>query len=331
MRTVPRYILLRNQEGTLVACAPAMLNTGTLTEYGPEHRWLAAGLKAGYFSWPKFQVGLPLYPVRCQKLMVRPDFRQAPMRRIVIRSLLHLVNHDKLAIFNFMHIDRDLASHLQQEGWLISHEVHSFWNNTGHGDFDSYLQSLPHRKRYMINKERQKVAQLGLTIKLIAGDAISPTLLESYYIGHQKVCLRHGNQPWLPIEVFQKLVELMPESVRLIAAFDGDRYVAGGFWILDRSALYLRTWSAMAELPELCFELICYRPIIYALEHGLKCIDSGLFGQHKQQRAYLSEPVYSAHWFRDDKLRQLAIRELPAEGVFPDCRSAQLCLSDEPG
>ena len=313
-RIAPRYILLRDQEGLLVACAPAMLSTGTLTEYGPEYLWLDSGLKAGCFSWPKFQVGLPLYPVRCQKLMVRSDVRPDSMRKAVIQSLLQLVKQDKLATFNLMHVDRDTALKLRQEGWLISHEVHSFWNNTGYGDFETYLKSLPHRKRYMMNKDRRKVAQLGLTIKLIAGESISPTLLDSYYAGHRKVCLRHGNHPWLPIEVLQKFVELMPDSVRLIAAFDGDRYVAGAFWILDSSALYLRTWSAMEELPELCFELVCYRPIIHAIENGLKYIDSGLYGGHKQQRGYPDELVYSAHWFRDDKLRQLAIRELSKQG-----------------
>lgn len=40
----PLSVLLRDPQGGLLACAPAMLRVGTLAEYGPEERWLKTGL-----------------------------------------------------------------------------------------------------------------------------------------------------------------------------------------------------------------------------------------------------------------------------------------------
>lgn len=47
----------------------------------------------------------------------------------------------------------------------------------------------------------------------------------------------------------------MPQATRMIVALDGGRFVAGGFWIVSGNGQVLRTWSAVRELPFLCFEL----------------------------------------------------------------------------
>lgn len=307
----PQYIQLRDQADKLMACAPAMLKTGTLAEYGPEYRWLQAGKEAKCFSWPKFQVGLPLYPIHGQKLLVRPDLPEEKFNSTLINALKFLsLERYKVAALNIMHIDKPLALDLFNQGWLISQEIHSIWHNENFNSFESYLESLPHRKRYIINKERRKTKQLGLDIKILSGQEISPSLLVDYYSGHTKVCHRYGNRPWLPLSMFHYLIKLMPHAIKLIAAFHGDRYIAGAFCIVDSETLFVRTWSAMEELPELCFELICYRPVMFAIENGLKQINSGLTGMHKKQRGYNEEPVFSAHWFNNDQLRELARKEL---------------------
>lgn len=304
---IPQYIVLRDPSGRLAACVPAMLKVGNLTEYGPECLWLDEGLKTGCFAWPKFQVGIPLYPVCGPRLLVRPDLSEKNLPATMIDALKLLgAKRYQVSAMNIMHIDQELAIDLRHHGWLISRELHGKWQNPGCGDFAEYLAWLPNRKRYLINKERRLTDKLGLDIRTLTGHEISNTLLERYYNGHEKVCLRYGNRTWLPLAMFRELIESMPESIRLIAAFDGDEYIAGAFCLVDRDVLYVRTWSAIHEIPRLCFELICYRPIIYALENGLKKIDSGLNGPHKIQRGFLDKPVYSAHWFYNEQLRGLA-------------------------
>ena len=317
-RIQPQYVQICDAQGTLLAGAPAMLRAGTLAEYGPEHRWLKAGIAEGCFAWPKFQVGLPLYAVRGPKLLVRPGAPRETLRVLLIQGLKRLaVQRYGRPGMNLMHIDAELAAQLGGDGWLLSHELHAFWRNPGCADFAAWLGTLPHRKRYTIRRERRLFAELGLDIRLIPGDRISQRLLDAYYAGHQRVCLRFGNRPWLPPETLRCLVEEMPQAVRLLAAFDGGRYIAGAFWIVAGDALVLRTWSAFDERPGLCFELNCHRPIEFALENGLKYVDAGLTAAYKPQRGYADEAVASAHWFADPQLRRLAERELAALAAPP--------------
>lgn len=309
----PLYVLLRDPQGGLLAGAPAMLRVGTLAEYGPEERWLKAGLAEGRFSWPKFQVGLPLYAVRGPRLLIRPGAPREPLRTVLLDALTRLaVERFQRSGTNLMHVEAELADRLSRDNWLLSHEYHSFWHNAGQKDFDGWLATLPHRKRSMIRNERRRVAGLGLDIRLLPGEAITPRLLDSYHAGHRQVCARYGNRPWLPPAALWHLVEEMPQAIRMIVALDGGRYVAGAFWIISGDGLVLRTWSAFRELPLLCFELICYRPIEYALANGLKYVDSGLTSLYKRHRRFVDEAVASAHWFADGRLRELAERELAA-------------------
>ena len=308
---VPAYLLLRDPRGVLLACAPAMLKVGTLAEYGPEHLWLRAGLAQGCYAWPKFQAGIPLYPIRGRKLLVRQGAPQAALESALARMLKTLASERyRTAALNVMQVDAAQARSLERAGWLLSSETHAFWHNRGYADFDAYLATLPHRKRYAIRRERRRAAELGLEVRTLTGEAITPDLLQRYCDGHAMVCARYGNRPWLPAAMYRELVERMPESVMLIAAFDGDAFVAGVFCLVDDDALYLRTWSAPREIPDLCFELVCHRPVIHAIEHGLALVDSGLTGAHKRVRGYVDEPVLSAHWFLDARLGALARRIL---------------------
>jgi len=303
----PRYVLVHDASGQLAAGVPAMLKTGTLAEYGPEHLWLKAGLAEGSFAWPKFQAGVPLFPVRGERLLVRKGLPRPALERTLVRALVHFaVATPGVGALNVTHVTRERALGLQAQGWLVSHEPHCFWRNRPHASFDAYVGSLPHRKRYLLNKERRRVDGLGLDIRILPGAEITPPLLDDYYRGHAAVCRRYGFRPWLPLAMYRETLARMPGAVRLIAAFDAGRFVAGIFCMVGGGTLFLRTWSALHDAPGLAFELICYRPIRYAIEEGLALVDSGLIGPHKVQRGYPVEPVFTAHWFPDERLQARA-------------------------
>jgi uncharacterized protein len=304
---VLKYVGLRDEAGTLISCAPAMLKWGNKREFGPEIKWLKAGASTGCFSWPKFQVGVPLFPVMGPRLLVRQGFAVQPLRTTLIKGLHALAaTQTKLAGLNLMHVTTEHAVALQQQGWLISHEVRSAWYNPGYTSYAEYLTALPHRKRYLFAKERRKVQQSGITLSVLNGTEIPPEFWTDFYAGYVQVCARYGNKPWLPEGIFGLLARHMPESIRVFAAFDGNRFVAGTFCLVDATTLYAQTWSALHSLPELCFELVCYRPIEYAIENRLACVDGGVVGKHKTQRDFAAELVPNAHWFYNDDLKTMA-------------------------
>lgn len=307
-QVTPAYLLLRDGAGRLVACAPAMFKTGTLAEYGPEHRWLRAGWAAGLFAWPKFQVGVPLYPIRGPKLLVRDGLARAPLENLLIRALEQFATARADArVLNVMQLEELQARRLERAGWLLSSETHGFWRNPGYARFEDYLAALPHRKRYAIRKEQRLFEGLGYEVRILQGEEITPLLLDRHDEGHVAVCARHGNRPWLPRALYGELTARMPQSVRMIAAFEHGAWVASVFCLVDRDTLYLRTWSTLREVPALCLELVCRRPIAHAIEQGLALVDSGLSGPHKRQRGFVDEPVFSAHRFFEHRLRELAI------------------------
>lgn len=317
---LPRYVLVKNANQDLVACAPAMLKWGTFREYGPERRWLGKGLQADCFAWPKFQVGVPLFPVMGPKLLVREGFSEPPLQTVLLRGLNQLAQRaDQKSVFNVMHINELTARHCHSQGALVAGEWHSMWTNTGHVDITSYLASLPKRRRNQFQVDRRMANAHGLTFKVLHGHELTEELLADYYEGHRQVCERYGGKPWLPLSAYIAIVRAMPAETILMACFDGPRYVAGTLNLHARaeSALYILQWSEREKLDSVAVDLLCNRPVEYALEHGIAKIDSGLTAAHKEHRGWQNTPVFHAHWFYNDELKNLAKQQLARHAGQP--------------
>lgn len=306
---LPRHVLLEDATHGLVACAPAMLKWGTLREYGPEVHWLRAGLDAGSFKWPKFQVGVPFFPVMGRKLLVRKGLAEAPLRAAFIKGLLQLGQRAaQKSVLNILHVDNATARLCQGQGALVTGEWHSMWTNTGFNDWADYVAQLHKRKRYQLHKERRQAEAYGLAFRVLKGSELTDEILTDYYEGHRRVCERYGGTPWLPATIYEAIARLMPLDALLMGYFDGARFVAGNFQLCAAAeqTLYILQASEMTKHDSMQLDLLCYRPIEYALAHGIGNLDSGLVATHKHHRGWQNTPVYHAHWFFNDALKGLA-------------------------
>lgn len=305
---VPRHVLLVDPVQGLVACAPAMLKWGNKREFGPEIKWLKAGIDTGCFSWPKFQVGIPFFPVMGPKLLVRPDQPQAVLQKTLLQALGRLGHRqDGHGMFNVMHIDHQQALLCQDAGALLSSETHAMWTNPGYAEYADYVMALPGRRRYQLRKEQRKAAAHGLRFQVLRGKEITDAILADYYEGHRRVCGRHGGQPWLPAQTYATMHATFGQDCWLAGYFDGQCLVAGSLKIQQDRVLYALQWSELHTLEGIALDLICHRPIEYAIAHGLQRLDSGLDAAHKRYRNWQSTPVFHAHWFQDDALKALAM------------------------
>lgn len=310
---VPRHVLLMDATHGLVACAPAMLKWSTLREFGPELRWLKAALETGSFAWPKFQVGLPFFPVMGRKLLVRKGLSEASLQAALIKGLLRLGwREDHKSVFNVLHIDAATARICRAQGALVAGEWHSMWTNIGFADRQDYVAQLPERKRYQLHKERRMAESHGLTFKVLRGQELTDEVLSDYYEGHRRVCERYGGRPWLPASMYEAMARAMPECAMLMGYFDGERFVAGSMKLhaAAEKTIYSLQWSEMEKLSSVPLDLICHRPIEYALEHDIAKLDSGLAAPHKKYRGWINTPVYHAHWFYNDELEAFAQKQL---------------------
>lgn len=310
---LPRHVLLIDAAHGLVACAPAMLKWDTLREFGQELHWLKTGVAADCFAWPKFQVGVPFFPVKGPKLLVRKGLPEAALQIALMRGLNRLrQREDQKSVFNVMHISEAAARLCQSEGALLAGELHSNWTNTGLVNWQDYLAKLPERKRYQLRKERRQANSHGLIFKVLRQHELTDEILTDYYEGHRRVCELHGGQPWLPASTYEYIVQEMAGLTVLMGYFDGSRFVAGHISMhsVTENSLYLLQWSDMEKLESMALDLICYRPIEYALEQGVAKLDSGLVAPHKLHRGWHKTPVYHAHWFHNDELKALAKKQL---------------------
>lgn len=310
---LPRHVLLIDSTYGLVACAPAMLKWGTLREYGPEIHWIKAGVNADCFEWPKFQVGVPFFPVMGPKILVRKGFPAAPLLSALIRGMCLLQNHKTpKTVFNVLCIDRDMAKTCHAHGAIIASEFHSIWTNKDYSDWHDYVLHLSERKRYQLRRERRLAESHELTFSVLKGFELKDEVLADYYEGHRQVCTRYGGKPWLPGGVYEAIVRIFPQAARLMGYFDGSRLIAGSLQLLESSTktLYLLQWSELKKISNLPLDLICYRPIEYALSQDISRVDSGLVAEHKQHRGWEKTAVYHAHWFANDALKALAQKQL---------------------
>ncbi len=314
---LPGYALLFDERRRLLACAPVMLKSGNRREFGPEIRWLEAGLVAGCFAWPKFQVGLPFFPVMGPKVLTRDPHAADALQAALLEGLREWWRKAGGSVFNVMHVDPAQALQLRASGALLSCEWHSHWFNSGHRTYSDYLLALPGRKRWQARIDRRLAGSHGLEYRVIRGLAIRDETLADYYEGHRRVCARHGNRPWLPEESYRAIVAAMGESAVLMAYVDSGKFIAGNLMLKERGALYLLQWSELAQLDGVAFALICHRPIDYAIDSRIPYVDSGLAADHKVFRDWKPRPVYHAHWFFNDELAALAEREIRAAEIPP--------------
>jgi predicted N-acyltransferase len=309
----PRYVTLWDERGELVAGAPAMLKVGNKREFGPEIRWLRRGAAQGCFEWPKFQLGVPFYTVAGPRLLVLPGPHAAALQVALLQVLAQLAEHRyRSGVFNLMHLERSQAEALRERGWVISEETRTLWRNAGHADWAAYLGSLPHRKRRQLLQERERARARGLRFEVLHGEQLTPALVAEFYAAYCRVCVQHGNGPWLPPLFLTQLVATMPQAIRLFAAFDGETLAGAVFAFVDSQRLYVQHWGALEARSAATFELLCYAPIEYAIAQGLRQVDSGLAGAHKRRGGMTDDPVFHAHWFFDERLKALACQELAA-------------------
>ncbi len=138
-------------------------------------------------------------------------------------------------------------------------QVH--WENREYRKFDGFLDDLSSRKRKNIKKERKKVAEHGLQIRVLSGDDLTESHWDAFYRFYRDTSDRKWGQAYLERSFFSLISERMADRIALVMAYDGDLPVAGALNLVGRNALYGRNWGCLADYRFLHFELCYYQAI----------------------------------------------------------------------
>src|SRR5690349_13629446 len=135
--------VLVEEEGRVVAAAPAYLKGHSQGEYVFDHGWAEAWQRAGGEYYPKLQVAVPFTPVPGPRLLGgRPQQLLAAIESVAVQ------NNISSAHITFID-DRGLAE-CERRQWLIRHGVQYHWFNRGYATFDDFLGALTSRRRKTI-------------------------------------------------------------------------------------------------------------------------------------------------------------------------------------
>ena len=300
--------LLVEQDGALIAAAPAYLKFHSQGEYVFDHGWADAWARAGGEYYPKLQIAIPFTPVVGRRLIgVDPT--------LVLAGAEALVRQNDLSSGHVTFLTEGEAQLAAQRGWLIRHGIQYHWHAKDCANFADFLALMSSRKRKAVRKERE-AARAGLTFRHLRGAEIGPTEMDWMWRFYQDTGARKWGQPYLTQAFFQHAVERLGDALLLFLATRDGVPIAGALNWVGKDTLYGRYWGCSEEVPFLHFELCYYQAIDWALANGLTTVQAGAQGEHKLTRGYEPVRTYSAHFIPNAGFRTAVARYLEGEQVM---------------
>jgi predicted N-acyltransferase len=308
----PQHLVIEDEGGELLACAPLYAKGHSYGEYVFDWGWADAYQRAGGRYYPKLLSAVPFTPVTGRRLLVRPDAPQE-LADMLVGGMVQLA--ERFGVSS-LHVNFPIEAdwrRLTQAGLIPRLGQQFHWENRGYETFDDFLASLNSRKRKAVRKERRAATADGIDIRALSGDEIETRHWDAFYRFYRDTSDRKWGSAYLNREFFERLHATMGERVVLIIAHSEGHPVGGALNMLGSDTLYGRYWGSAEAHKFLHFEVCYYQAIDYAIEHRLKWVEAGAQGPHKIQRGYLPRLTYSAHWIKDDSFRELLERHLAEE------------------
>ena len=322
---LPRHLTLW-RDGTLVGVLPCYDKLNSYGEYVFDWGWADAWERAGGEYYPKALTAIPFTPAPGPRLALAPGEDRLSAMRLLADSW---EGRDILSWHLLFAEDAEVDDWLAARPALIERLGVQFqWQDQGYGDFEGFLTAMTARRRKEVRRERRIVADQGLSLQRLEGEAIDAAALAHFYRCYQITYLERGRQGYLNFAFFQRLLESMPEALVLIQARAQGRPVAAALCLQGKQTLYGRYWGSEVQADCLHFEACYYQGIEHCLEKGLGRFDPGTQGEHKLTRGFAPRRLRSLHHIADPRLHDAVARFCHEEGAQVDayCRQAEMSL-----
>ncbi|GAB2803070.1 GNAT family N-acetyltransferase [Halomonas shantousis] len=301
----PHHLLLRD-EGELVGILPRYFKTHSYGEYVFDWAWADAWERAGGRYYPKQVTAIPFTPSVGPRLLLAPSVDPDVARR----TLVEAIRGEAMQSWHLLFAgDAEVTAWRSACPELLERQAVQFqWQDDGYGDFEGFLGAMSSRRRKEIRRERRKVAEQGLTLHRLAGEAIDDAALRHFFRCYQMTYLERGQRGYLGLEFFRRLRETMPEALLLVQAREAGEPVAAALCLKGERTLYGRYWGSEVEADCLHFEVCYYQGVEYCLAHGLTRFDPGTQGEHKLTRGFAPQRTRSLHYLAHPDFRDAVAR-----------------------
>ncbi len=285
-----QHLVLETDIG-ISGVAPCYLKSHSMGEYVFDHGWADAFSRAGGRYYPKLQASVPFTPATGPRLLAKTD----AARLALAKGLLALCVKTKASSVHVTFAADGDTIALTEPEWLARNDIQFHWFNNDYKHFPDFLAALSSSKRKNIRKERQAVADLGITFEQATGPSLAEDHWDSFYEFYLDTGNRKWGSPYLTRDFFARVHETMAEQTLLIMAKRKGKTIAGALNFIGSDRLYGRNWGCIENHPFLHFETCYYQAIDFAIARGLKVVEAGAQGDHKLARGYVPVTTKSFH------------------------------------
>ncbi|MGD2083071.1 MAG: GNAT family N-acetyltransferase, partial [Chromatiales bacterium] len=310
---IPQHLSLRDEAGRLVGAAPLYLKLNSYGEFVFDWSWAHAYDRVGLSYYPKLVSAVPYTPVAGPRLLVHPQAREDAVCERLIDGALALAQRLGVSSLHWLFTPEAQTARLESRAFYRRTGCQFHWANRGYADFDAFLAALTAQRRKKIKRERRKVAEAGVSFRLLDGAGATESDWHLFHRLYASTFHRRGGLPTLSPGFFKEIAATMGQQVLLVLADHGGRTVAGAFCLVGDRALFGRHWGCTEAFDSLHFEACYYQGIDYCIRRGLDRFEPGAQGEHKIWRGFLPTYTWSAHWIADPRFRDSIERFLRLE------------------
>lgn len=308
----PRYLTAR-QNGKLEGASYLYSKAHSYGEYIFDWAWAEAYQRYRVPYYPKLLSMTPFTPATGPKLLMAERVDRERVASDLIASALEQMESAHQSSLHYLFLEPSEIAHFEKAGFLLRHSFQYHWTNPGYAGFEDFLSALRPRKRKQIARERAQLAEEGLTLRALSGEALTREHALLFYRFYLATIGKMGAMDYLTEEFYTGVFEAMRDNIVLFWAEKQQEPIAGALCYFKGETLYGRYWGANQEVRNLHFELCYYQPIEWAIQKGLKRFEAGAQGEHKIARGFLPTLTYSAHWIKHPQFREAISRFIDEE------------------
>ncbi len=298
----PQHCLLYD-ENILIGACPAYIKDNSYGEFVFDWAWADAYQKNGLNYYPKLVTSIPFTPAQGPRLLTKQKYRDGSGKLIdsetIKKTLIHaLITHAKqnnLSSAHFLFCENDDINVLAEAGLMQRYDFQFHWKNNNYQSFDDFLSQLNSKRRKNIKRERRKVAEDNIQIKIINGLDLNDKQWELLYTYYRVTFLKKSGTATLTLDFFKAVAH----KLRAIFAYHENRTVAAAICFEGKDKFYGRHWGCSENYDSLHFEVCYYSGIDYCIDKQLQIFEPGAQGEHKIWRGFSPTKTRSAHWVAD--------------------------------
>ncbi len=300
---IPRHLALRDREGRLVAASPCYLKFNSYGELVFDWSWADAYRRKGLAYYPKLVVASPYTPATGPRLLTGSSPKNRDYASALIQGAVRTAERMGVSSLHWLFTTDSETDLLEEQGLMRRVGCQFHWSNPGYASFDDFLSTFTAEKRKKVKRERRRVQEAGIRIRLVPGYEATEAEWVTFHRLYEDTFDKRGGIPTLSLPFFQEIGETMGRQLLLVLAYQGRDIVAAAFDLVGEHSLYGRHWGCFRDFHSLHFEACYYQGLDYCIERGLSRFEPGAQGEHKVSRGFLPTPTWSAHWIADPRFR----------------------------